>query len=86
MPTAPAYTDEIRRQAVDLMATENLSVAEAARRLAADASALRNWVKKYRPAQATTAPPPPSVEHELRRRREENRQLKMEQDVLGRSD
>ena len=85
MPTAPAYTEEFRRQAVDLITSEKLSIPDAARRLGVDAKTLRKWVKKYRPAPATAAPSPaapPSVEQELRRLREENRQLKMERDIL----
>lgn len=84
MPAAPAYTEEFRRQAVDLMTTEKLSVAEAARRLGVDASTLRKWVKMYRPAAVPTptVSAPSSVEQELRRLREENRQLKMERDIL----
>ncbi|MDP1807108.1 MAG: transposase [Acidimicrobiales bacterium] len=81
MPTAPAYTDEFRRQAVDLIATEKLTVAEAARRLGVDPTTLRKWVKKYRPTPAAPAATP-SAEPELRRLREENRQLKMERDIL----
>lgn len=80
MPTAPAYTEEFRRQAVDLITGEKLSIADAARRLGVDAKTLRKWVRKYRPATAAAAPP--SVESELRRLREENRQLKMERDIL----
>jgi transposase len=80
MPTAPTYTDEYRRQAVDLMTAETRSIADAARRLGVDAKTLRKWVNKYRPVAATAAPP--SVEQELRRLREENRQLKMERDIL----
>jgi transposase len=81
MPTAPVYSETFRRQAVDLIAAEKLTVAEAARRLGVDATTLRKWVKKYRPTPATAAPTP-SVEQELRRLREENRQLKMERDIL----
>lgn len=80
MPTAPAYTEEFRRQAVDLIAAEKLTIADAARRLGVDAKTLRKWVHKYRPVTAATASP--SVEQELRRLREENRQLKMERDIL----
>jgi transposase len=79
MPTAAAYTEEFRRQAVDLISTEKLPIAAAARRLGVDAKTLRKWVKKYRPATSTTTA---SVEQELRRLREENRQLKMERDIL----
>ena len=85
MPTAAAYTEEFRRQAVDLITAEKLSIAEAGRRLGVDASTLRKWVKKYRPTAAVpppTASAPSSVEQELRRLREENRQLKMERDIL----
>ena len=80
MPTAPAYTEEFRRQAVDLITNEKLSIADAARRLGVDAKTLRKWVTKCRPATAAT--PPSSTEQELRRLREENRQLKMERDIL----
>ena len=55
MPTAPAYTEEFRRQAVDLISSENLTIADAARRLGVDATTLRKWVRKYQP---TPAPPP----------------------------
>jgi transposase len=81
MPTAPAYTEEFRRQAVDLIAAEKLAIAAAARRLGVDATTLRQWVKKYRPTPAAPATTP-SVEQELRRLREENRQLRVERDIL----
>ena len=45
-----------------------------------DTKTLRKWVKKYQPTPAPAASP--SVEQERRRLREENRQLKMERDVL----
>jgi transposase-like protein len=44
MPTAPAYTEEFRRQAVGLITGEKLSIADAARRLGVDAKTLRKWV------------------------------------------
>jgi len=80
MPTARAYTEEFRRQAVDLITSEKLSITDAARRLGVDATTLRKWKTKYRPAPATAAPP--AVEQEVRRLREENRQLKRERDIL----
>jgi transposase len=80
MPTAPAYTEEFRRQAVDLITAEKLTIAEPARRLGVDATTLRKWVRKHQPTPAPAAPP--SVEQELRRLREENRHLKMERDIL----
>ena len=82
MPTAPAYAEEFRRQAVDMLVAERLPIPEAARRLGVDAKTLRKWKQKYQPPTAPTASAPPSVEQELRRRREENRQLKMERDIL----
>ena len=81
MPTTPAYTEEFRRRAVDLIATEKLTVAEAARRLGVDPTTLRQWAKKSRPTPTAPAATP-SVEQEVRRLREENRQLKMERDIL----
>ena len=82
MPTAPVYPEEFRRQAVEMLVAEKLSIPEAGRRLGVDAKTLRKWKQKYHPPTATTASAPPSVEHELRRLREENRQLKMERDIL----
>jgi transposase len=83
MPTAPAYTEEFRRQAVDLVTTEKLPVAEAARRLGVGASTFRKWVTKYRPAAVPTptVSAPSSVERERRRPRQENRPLPVERDI-----
>lgn len=80
MPTAS--TEDFRRQAVELLVTETLTVAEAARRLGVNAETLRKWKRKYHPTATPAVAPTPSVEHELRRLREENRQLKMEREIL----
>ena len=79
MPTAPADPEEFRRQAVEMLIAEKLSIADAAHRLGVDAKTLRKWKAKYHP---TSAPAPPSVDQELRRLREEVRQLKVEREIL----
>lgn len=65
---------------MNLITSENLPIADAARRLGVDAKTLRKWKAKYHSAPATVAPPP--VDQELRRLREEVRQLKMEREIL----
>jgi len=72
--------EEFRRQAVDLIPGEKLSIPVAARRFGVYAKTPREWVEKYRPA--TT---PPCVEQERRRLREGNRQLRMARDVVGKA-
>jgi transposase len=78
--TTPVHTEDFRRQAVELILTEKLTVAEVARRLGINPETLRKWKRKYHPAPTPTTPP--SAEQELRRLREENRQLKMEREIL----
>ena len=88
-PTAPAdrksYTEEFRRAAVDLVAAEQLTVAEAARRLGVHPEVLRKWKRRYAPvarASAGAAPAGPDLAAEVRRLREQVRQLTMDRDIL----
>ena len=79
------YTEEFRRAAVDLVAAERLTVAEAARRLGVHPEVLRKWKRRYVPAAgaaAGAAPTAPDLAAENRRLREQVRQLAMDRDIL----
>ncbi len=86
-PTAPAerraYTDEFRRAAVDLIAAEGITVAEAARRLGVSPEVLRKWKRRHAPAApAAGVTAAPDLAAENRRLREQVRQLTMDRDIL----
>ena len=88
-PTVPAdrksYTEEFRRAAVDLVAAERITVAEAARRLGVHPEVLRKWRRRYAPAAAPAAGAAPAVTDlaaENRRLREQVRQLAMDREIL----
>jgi transposase len=80
------YTSEFRQQAVELVISEGLGIAEASRRLLLSPKTLTNWVRRARGG----APPAPSAprrevteaEAELSRLRRENAELRMERDIL----
>jgi transposase len=79
------YTSQFKREAVELVDREGVSVAEAARRLGVDQTLLRSWKLKFQEqgdqafpgAEQRTA-----IEEEVRQLREENARLKMERDIL----
>lgn len=78
------FTEEFRAGAVRLVIDEHRSIAQVARELDLTESALRLWVEraradkgKGRPGVLTTA-----EREELSRLRKENRELRMERDIL----
>jgi transposase len=79
------YTSQFKREAVELVEREGVSVAEAARRLGIDQTLLRSWKLKFQ-EQGDQAFPGAgqrtAVEEENRQLREENARLKMERDIL----
>jgi transposase len=79
------YTSQFKREAVELVEREGLSVAEAARRLGVDQTLLRTWKMKFQ-EQGDQAFPGAgqrtAIEEEVRQLREENARLKMERDIL----
>ena len=79
------YTSQFKREAVELVEREGVSVAEAARRLGIDQTLLRSWKVKFQ-EQGDQAFPGAgqrtAVEEENRQLREENARLKMERDIL----
>ena len=79
------YTSQFKREAVELVDREGLSVAEAARRLGIDQTLLRSWKMKFQ-EQGDQAFPGAgqrtAIEEEVRQLRKENARLKMERDIL----
>ena len=78
------FSEEFKAEAVRLVLEEGKSVAAAARNLDLTESALRNWVDQARtdrgkgkPGALTTA-----EREELGRLRKENRELRVERDIL----
>ena len=76
----PRYTPEFKAEAVRLVRTTPDSLPKIARDLGVSSTALRIWVDAARPP---SSPPVTDDErHELRRLRKENRELRMERDIL----
>ncbi len=80
-----SFTVQFKREAVQLIEQQGLSVAEAARRLDLHENVLRKWQKQVQ-SQGEQAFPgkgqQTALEEENRRLREENARLKLERDIL----
>lgn len=77
------YTDEFKAQTVRLVLDEGKSVSAVARDLDLTASALRLWVEHARADQTKGKTGLTTVEREeLARLRKENRQLRMDREIL----
>lgn len=79
------FTEEFKRQAVAMIVDQGLSVTDVSRDLDVGVSLLRKWKQQVEaegeqafPGNGKLSP----EQEELRRLREENRQLKMERDIL----
>ena len=81
-----SYTTEFRRQAVEMVTREGLSIAEASRRLSLSPKTLTNWVRRARGGESPAAVAPrrevTEAEAELSRLRRENAELRTERDIL----
>jgi transposase len=76
----PRYTPEFKNEAVRMVRSSPDSIAKIARDVGVSAQSLRLWVQAARP---DSSPPLTDDERaELRRLRQENRQLRMERDIL----
>jgi transposase len=88
-----SFTEEYKRQAVDLVVSSRRSIPSVAKELGLRDSVLRRWVDKLRqePASAawrpTTQATPMSADQasEIARLRQENERLRMERDILKKS-
>ena len=79
------YTSQFKREAVELVDREGVSVAEAARRLGVNQTLLRSWKLKFLEPGDPAFPgggQRTAIEEEVSRVREENARLKMERDIL----
>lgn len=80
-----SYSREFKVQAVKMVTEQGLSVSEVSRDLGVCATVIRNWKKKLAEEGDQSFPGNgrlPADQEELRRLREENRQLRMERDIL----
>ena len=79
-----SFSKDFKLEAVKLVKNGGVSVNAAARDLGIEQTSLRNWVRQYEvdhgkgPAGALTS----AEQEELRRLRRENRQLRMEREIL----
>lgn len=80
-----SFTAQFKREAVQMIQKQGLSVAETARRLDVHENVLRKWQRQFE-AQGEQAFPgngqQSAIEEENRRLREEVRRLTMERDIL----
>ena len=76
----PRYTSEFKAEAVRLVRSSSEALAKIARDIGVAQQTLRLWVQA---AQPQSSPPLTDTERsELQRLRQENRQLRMERDIL----
>lgn len=79
------FSVEFKREAVQLIVQQGLSVAEAARRLDVRESLLRRWRKALETTKSVSKPAviqPSALEVEVRQLREEVRRLTIEREIL----
>jgi transposase len=90
-----SFTDEYKRQAVDLVTSSGRSITSVANELGLRDSVLRRWVEKLDTGHEPTAVPRrsmtqaalPSADQaaEIARLQQENERLRMERDILKKS-
>lgn len=78
------YSNEFKEEAVKLVTEQGYSIAEAARNLGVNANLLGRWKKETeQPDDGATSPGNmAAMQAELKRLRKENKQLKMEREIL----
>ena len=80
-----SYSREFKVQAVKMITEQGLSIREVARDLGVSDTVIRNWKRKLAEEGDQAFPGNGRLtaeQEELRRLREENRQLRMERDIL----
>lgn len=75
------YTEDFKREAVALVTEQGYSVAEAARSLEVGENQIRRWRQKFE-QESTEGELNATEREELERLRKENRQLRMEKEIL----
>lgn len=78
------YSEEFKDEAVKLITEQGYSIAEAARNLGVNANLLGRWKKAAEQATGDSASSGSmtAMQAELRRLRKENKQLRMEREIL----
>jgi transposase len=76
----PRYSPEFRAEAIRRVRTSEESVNSIAKELGVSTASLRNWVEATRPK--PEMPLTDDERSELRRLRKENRELRMEREIL----
>lgn len=78
------YSNEFKEEAVKLVTEQGYSIAEAARNLGVNANLLGRWKKEIEQTadRATSPGNMAAMQAELKRLRKENKQLKMEREIL----
>lgn len=73
------HSDEFKREAVKLVVDQQLSISAAARKLGIHPNSLRTWKERF---ELEDSPLTEDERMEIARLRAENRQLRMERDIL----
>lgn len=80
MKKHPKYTEEFKQEAVKLVLQEGYTIAKASKSLGVATSTMDNWLKRYRDLANNGLS---ESQHErLLRLEKENRELRMERDIL----
>ena len=80
MKSKPVYTEEFRQRAVKLIREEGYTIVKASQNLGVSTSTLDNWLKRYKETSSLRLSE--SDQEKLKRLEKENRELKMERDLL----
>jgi len=82
MPKIPPYSEEFKREAVELLRTSGRSVSQLAKELGVSEGSLRNWGAQRDVDEGKAEGLSSSEREELRRLRKENRVLAEEREIL----
>ena len=80
MKRQPVYTEEFRQQAVKLIREQGYTVIKASKNLGVSTSTLSNWLNRYK--ETSSGELSESDQQKLLRLEKENRELRMERDLL----